>query len=147
MACDACCCCLVAKSYPTLATPWTVTCQAPLSMEFSRQEHWSGLPFPAPGDLPNSGIKLTLTEIACASIYTKVLPVVIVAGDFRSDLRFLITFQYFPNFLEGAYINFIMGGWGKKLFLKPVEACLHGTFVCCPNLGSKNALKKGFCPT
>ena len=36
---------------------WTVACQAPLSMGFSRQEHWSGLPFPAPGDLPNSGIK------------------------------------------------------------------------------------------
>ena len=32
------------------ATPWTVACQAPLSMEFSRQEYWSGLPFPSPGD-------------------------------------------------------------------------------------------------
>ena len=38
-------------------TPWTVTCQAPLSMGFSRQEYWSGLPFPSPGDLPNSGIE------------------------------------------------------------------------------------------
>ena len=38
------------------ATPWTIACQAPLSMEFSRQEHWSGLPCP-PGDLPNPGIK------------------------------------------------------------------------------------------
>ena len=35
------------------ATPWIVICQAPLSMGFSRQEHWSGLPFPSPGDLPN----------------------------------------------------------------------------------------------
>ena len=35
----------------------TVARQAPLSMEFSRQEHWSGLPFPSPGDLPNPGIK------------------------------------------------------------------------------------------
>ena len=35
-------------------TPWTVACQAPLSMEFFRQEYWSGLPFPPPGDLPNS---------------------------------------------------------------------------------------------
>ena len=34
------------------ATPWTVVCQAPLSMKFSRQEYWSGLPFPSPGDLP-----------------------------------------------------------------------------------------------
>ena len=38
-------------------TPWTVAYQSPQSMEFSRQEYWSGLPFPSPGDLPNSGIK------------------------------------------------------------------------------------------
>ena len=39
------------------ATPWTVAYQAPPSMEFSRQECWSGLPFPSPGDLPDPGIK------------------------------------------------------------------------------------------
>ena len=38
-------------------TPWTVAYQAPPSMGFSRQECWSGLPFPSPGDLPDSGIK------------------------------------------------------------------------------------------
>ena len=38
-------------------TPWTVARQAPLSMEFSRQEYWSGLPFPSPRDLPNPGIE------------------------------------------------------------------------------------------
>ena len=38
-------------------TPWTVAHQAPLSMEFSRQEYWSGQPLPSPGDLPNPGIK------------------------------------------------------------------------------------------
>ena len=38
-------------------TPWTVTHQAPLSMGFCRQEYWSGLPFPSPGDLPNPGIE------------------------------------------------------------------------------------------
>ena len=36
------------------ATPWTVAYQVPLSMGFSKQEYWSGLPFPSPGDLPNS---------------------------------------------------------------------------------------------
>ena len=46
--------CLVAQSCPTL---WTTACQAPLSMEFSRSEYWSGLPFPSPGDLPEPGIK------------------------------------------------------------------------------------------
>ena len=48
---------LVAKSYPTLVIPWTLAYQAPLSMGFSRQEYWSGLPFPSPGDLPDPGIK------------------------------------------------------------------------------------------
>ena len=38
-------------------TPWTVDCQAPLSMGFSRQEYWSGWPFPPPGDLPDPGIE------------------------------------------------------------------------------------------
>ena len=48
---------LVPKSCPTLATPWTVAGQTPLSMGFLRQEYWSGLPFPAPGNLPNSEIE------------------------------------------------------------------------------------------
>ena len=41
------------------ATQWTVALQAPLSMGFSRQEYWGGLPFPSPGDLPKSGIEPT----------------------------------------------------------------------------------------
>ena len=45
---------LVTQSCPT---PWTVACQTSLSMDFSRQEYWSGLRFPSPGDLPDLGIK------------------------------------------------------------------------------------------
>ena len=41
----------------SVVTSWTVAHQAPLSMEFSRQEHWSGLPFPSPRDIPHPGIK------------------------------------------------------------------------------------------
>ena len=49
------------------ATLWTVACQAPLSMGFSRQEYWGGLPCPPLGDLPNPGIKLTsLMSLALA---------------------------------------------------------------------------------
>ena len=48
---------LVAKSCPTPTTPQTAARQAPLSMGFSRQEYWSGLPFPSPRDLPNPGIE------------------------------------------------------------------------------------------
>ena len=48
---------LVAKLCLTLVTPWIVAHQAPLSMEFSRQEYWSGLPFSSPRDLPDPGIE------------------------------------------------------------------------------------------
>ena len=48
---------LVAKSCLTLATPWTVTYPGPLSMGFSRQKYWPGLPLPSPGDLPDPGIE------------------------------------------------------------------------------------------
>ena len=41
----------------SFVTPWTVACQAPLSMRFPGQEYWSGLPFPSPGDLPYPGIE------------------------------------------------------------------------------------------
>ena len=49
----------VGKLCPTLATPWPIACQAPLFMGFSRQEYWSGLSFPSPGDLPHPGIEHT----------------------------------------------------------------------------------------
>ena len=45
------------QSCPTLCDPWTVACQASLSMGFFRQEYWSGLPCPTPGDLPDPGIE------------------------------------------------------------------------------------------
>ena len=52
-----CCSCLAASAVSDSAALWTVTRQAPLSMEFSRQEYRNGLPLPTPGDLPNPGIK------------------------------------------------------------------------------------------
>ena len=54
--------CLVVSD--CLWPPWTIARQAPLSMEFSRQECWSGLPFPTLGDLPDSGIKLVSPALA-----------------------------------------------------------------------------------
>ena len=54
---------LVTKSCLILATPQTAAYQAPLSMGFSRQEYWNGLPFSSPGDLPNSSIKRGPAEL------------------------------------------------------------------------------------
>ena len=51
------------------ATPWTIACQAPLSMGFSKQGYWGGLPFPTPGDFPNPGIKPTSPALAGGCFY------------------------------------------------------------------------------
>ena len=56
----ACMCSVMSDS----ATPWPVPGQAPLSMQFSRQEYWSGLPIPSPGDLPNPGTE-PVSLISC----------------------------------------------------------------------------------
>ena len=48
----------------SLGPPWTVACRAPLSMGFPRQEYWSGLPFPTPGDLPDPGIQSVSPALA-----------------------------------------------------------------------------------
>ena len=51
------CVCSVIQLCLTLTSPWTVACQAPLSMELSRQEYWSGLSFSSPEDHPDPGIE------------------------------------------------------------------------------------------
>ena len=70
------CACLAAQSCLTLQTPQTVAHQAPLSMEFSRKEYWSVLPFPPPGDIPDSRIKpSSLASLALTgSFFTTVTP-------------------------------------------------------------------------
>ena len=54
--------------------PWTVACHTPLSMELSRKEHWSRLPFPTPRNLPNPGIKL-MSPVLVGSFFTTEPPV------------------------------------------------------------------------
>ena len=77
-----------------LATPWTGAPQAPLSIEFSRQEYWSGLPFPSPGGLPNPGIKPGFP-----AMQTDSLP---------SEPELLIKFKYiFVNFYSVVLVSVI----------------------------------------
>ena len=57
--CVSVCVCVCTKSLQLCTTLWTIAHQAPLSMEFSRQEYWSGLPCPPPGGLPNPGMEPT----------------------------------------------------------------------------------------
>ena len=51
-----------------MSDSFRVACQAPLSMEFSRQEYWGGLPFPSPGDLPNPGMELRSSALQADSL-------------------------------------------------------------------------------
>ena len=53
------------------ATPWTVACQAPLSMIFPRQKYWGGLPFPSPGNLPDPGIESVFPALASGFFATE----------------------------------------------------------------------------
>ena len=71
-----CVCARVLSHVPLFATPWTIAHEAALSMEISRQEYWSGLPFPSPEDLPSPGIKpMSLVSLAVAGwFFTTVSP-------------------------------------------------------------------------
>ena len=68
-------------------TPWTplMDYQAPLSMEFSKQEYWSGLPCPPPGDLPNPGIESTSLEFSLLQVHS--LPLISRKPHFTSKSR------------------------------------------------------------
>ena len=63
---DMCACSL--SRVRLFATPWTVARQAPLSVQFSRQEYWSGFPFPPPGDLPDTGMEPTSPVLQADSL-------------------------------------------------------------------------------
>ena len=75
------CCCQSLSHVLLFVTPWTVAHQVPLSVGFSRQEHWSGLPFPSPGDLLDPGIKLMSPALAGRFFTTELpgKPIIIVA--------------------------------------------------------------------
>ena len=80
------------------ATPWTVTGQTPLSMEFSRQEDWSGLPHPPPGDLPDPGIESQPPALEADSLPKRSLGT--RQGDHLAGhtYSFLCSFTYRPEF-------------------------------------------------
>ena len=72
------------------AAPWTVARQTPLSMGFSRQQYWSGLPFPSPGDLPDPGIEPTSPSLALAGRFFTAEPPrkpCLVAAYYENTLR------------------------------------------------------------
>ena len=77
---------LVTKLCLTLVTPQTVACQTLLSIGFCRQEYWSGLPFPSPGDLPDPGLELDSPALQADSLQTEL---------WREALKYLKWFSSF----------------------------------------------------
>ena len=128
-----CYCCLVANLHLTLfATPWTVAHQAPLSIEFSRQEYWSRLSFPSLGDLPNSGIKPMSPALQANSLR--------------------LSYQGSPlDTLDRAYSSLTI--WPRPPALLPslpfspslTLLQLHRPACCCLNVPNE-FLPKGLCP-
>ena len=88
-----CACMLSHFSCVWLCMPlWTITCQVPLSMGFSRQEYWSELLFPPPGDLYNSGIEpMSLTSPALAGRFLT------ISTTWESTIHFINLFTPFPH--------------------------------------------------
>ena len=118
-------CCLVAPLCLPV-TPRTVAHQAPLSLEFSRQAHWSGLPFPSPGNIPNPGIKPRFPASQADS-----LPL----SHSGSRICFILNFKnYFSDYLI-------------KLFLKKKTRISHrnAARVChgCVSPGERGVLGSG----
>ena len=94
----------------SLATPWTVAYQAPLSLGFYRQKYWSRLPFPSPEDLPDPGIKPVspalaggfFTTIGSSSVYSMAMPSVCYCD---TDTSLFLTHYDMNSLRKGAEIQ------------------------------------------
>ena len=112
------CVCVCVQSSLTFVTPWTVVCQAPLYMEFSRHEYWSGSPFPIPQDLPNTGIEtVSLASPALVGrFFTAALP---------GKWSFYLSCCRLQSLVVGQFLNHVL------LFVTPWtaahQACLSFT--------------------
>ena len=134
-------------------TPWTLAYQAPPSIEFSRQEYWSGLPFPSPGDLPNPGIQPSLPY--CRWILYQLSH----QGSPLEGLMLKLKLQYFGHLMRRAgslektlmlgkiegrrrrgqqrarWLDSITNSWSllKLMSIESVMRC-HHFILCCPLL-------------
>ena len=100
--------------WPHGLNPWTVAHQAPLTMGFSRQEHWSGLPCPPPGDLPNPGIKLasSMSPALAGRFFTTVPPRKLLynSGDFQFCCQVVLASET----VHGSLISGVVVGGGMR---------------------------------
>ena len=131
-----CVCVLVAQSCPTLWDPMDCTAyQAPLSMKFSRQEYWCGLPFPSPGDLPDPGIKpASLVSPALAGGFFTTAPL----GRPRYTQKMFVSLNFFKMSLVSVTTLALYASlWGTKCqSLQKQTFILHWSHLLPQPLGS-----------
>ena len=100
------------QSCPTLCDPLTIAHQAPLSMGFSRQEYWSGLPFPSPGNLPDPGIKptsLMSPPLAGAGYFTtRATDRCPSTNEWINKLRYIYTMEYYSAMKRNTFESVLM---------------------------------------
>ena len=109
---------LVTQLCLTLVTPWTVACQAPLLMGFSRQESWNGLPFPSPEDLPDPGIKPRSPALQADSSLSEALgkPMNTGVGSLFLLQRIFLTQESNPGFLHCGQILYQLSHKGSPFW-------------------------------
>ena len=123
-------------------TPWTVTCQAPLPIEFSRQEHCSELPFPSPRDLPDSGIK-PVSPILAGGVFTteppgKAIDVKQLLKISRKQyttrmLHFTLTDLFINMFLGASKLALVTGCPQREVLTAPLRLSYEDTCVTLPS--------------
>ena len=97
------------------ATPWTVAHQAPPSMGFSRQEYWSGLPFPFPGDLPDPGIEPRSTALQEDALTSE------PPGEWDPKTYFLFSKIHLNQILSNQVHSMYLWPWILSICLKKVN--------------------------
>ena len=115
-------------------TPWTIACQAPLSMEFFRQEYWNGLSFPSPGDLPDPGIELA-SPVWAGGFFTTAPP--------RKPYIYIYVLYYYYYYMYRALSlgAKFLHAHHKTLMLLDHQTGLEGNWkgiICILNIKEKN---------
>ena len=113
------------------ATPWTVTQQVLPSMGFSRQEYWSGLPFPSPGDLPNTGIEPRSSALQADALTSEPpgKPIIV------AEVLVIIWMVQYPSILDAYPLD-------KEILLCPEDIINWGFYVCKGEKFNSNRLKE-----
>ena len=115
---------LVTKSCLTLVTPWTVARQAPLSMGFPRQEYWSGLPLPSPGDLPGPGIKPRCPTLQADSLPTELWGKPLYRKFYKMGGAFCLSQKVFPQTIFSKVVSTVILATSSFL----ASACVRSLF-------------------